>query len=248
MYPKTIKMSVVEARNGIFSAKKTVEHLSSPKIVFSNEKNNLKVLVRNKHLGQSHRDILDVLWVQKMQWEKNKYIIRFHESAILRALGITKAGRNLGFLRKKLEDIKDTGIHVKTEKKEYIFNIFDFYEKQEDGTYIVIFGEKYIEFLQGTPLFYIEKNVLKKILDEKNATIRALLRLVFSHQNYFNSHIDNILLLFFPLKKDERSRRRAKKEVLDYCNNRNFSGLKISQNGYIQADKSITKGKTCTKP
>jgi len=233
---KTVSFNTVEARNGIFSARKTVEHLSSPKVVFNDEKNNLKVLVRNKHLGQSHRDILDVLWVQKVQWGE-KFIARFHEATILRTLGISKAGRNLVFLRQKLEDIKDAGIHVKTPKKEYIFNIFDYYEKQPDGTYLIIFGEKYTEFLRDTPLFFLKKDILSLILGEKSAVVRATLRLTLSHRDFANIDMDDILLLFFPKKEEERARRRAKNELLAFCEKENFAGLRTSKNGYLQISK-----------
>lgn len=237
---KTVSFSTVEARNGIFSARKTVEHLSSPKVVFNDEKNSLKVLVRNKHLGQSHRDILDVLWAQKVEWA-DKYIVKFHESAILKALGIAKAGRNVSFLRQKLLNIKDASIHVQNAKKEYVFDFLEYYEKQSDGTYIVIFDEKYIEFLHGTPSYFLQKDVLKKILNEKSAVVRATLRLTLSHRDFANIDLDDILLLFFPRQGEERARRRAKNELLAFCENDNFAGLKMSRNGYLIISKKETK-------
>jgi hypothetical protein len=242
-----IKISTYEVRNGIFHGLSRAIPLRKPKTVFYDEKSGLRVDLRNKHLGQNHKDLLDFFWMNKGAYS-NTFALRFNESFLLKQIKISRSGRSVQLLRQKILDLIDTNIHIITPKKEYVFGIIKYYEKDINGDYIIIFDENYVAFMNENEHYFCDKVIIKKIIDEENAFIKAVLRFAFSHE-FVNIDAQKLLDIFIGNENEsqKRAQRRARKELEIFCEKSNFAGLKITKNGYLQKQKKRTKSTHMSK-
>ncbi len=243
--------SVSQMRSSIFLPYSNIESTNIYKTFVKNKNKGLffeneefKLNIRNRLLGQSHRDFLDVIFSEGLlkMTTKGQYYAEFTLYAILKKLGKSQCGKNRTWLKEKIQDLVDVVISLERLNDStnswsdiHILDQAKYSDKQK--RFIIAFNSEYINsFLNDTVINY--DNYLPSILAIKNDTIKAFIRYVLPN-DFKNAQLDFILNQL-DISEDTMTKRqfnKIKKKVRDY----NYSefGITIRETEQVMYHKQV---------
>ncbi len=151
----------------------------------------------SKPLTQTNRDILDAIAATGKAGDKDgRKAYAFDPAEVMRALGFKATHENYKWLDKKLDDMAQITMRIKTEKLEMIGHIIDFvlldYREKELPEYLKVFGKSYIwllvfseEFTKMHKQDYVlwsDPDILKQLVLIKQGYIKAIIRFCFTNR------------------------------------------------------------------
>ncbi|WP_151901294.1 hypothetical protein [Sulfurimonas hydrogeniphila] len=222
--------SVTQMRSSVFLPYSNIENTNIYKAFVKNKNKGLffqneefKLNIRNRLLGQSHRDILDVIFSQGLlkMTNKGQYYAEFTLYSILKKLGKSAGGSDRTWIKEKIQDLVDVVINL--ERLDgfsggwsdiHILDKAAYSQKQQK--YIIAFNSDYIDSFQSDIVINYNK-YLPSILAIKNDTIKAFIRYGISN-NWKNAQLDSILkeLDISEHTMSKRQFNRIKKKIKDY--------------------------------
>jgi len=222
--------SVSQMRSSVFLPYSIIENTNIYKAFVKNKNKGLffqntefKLNIRNRLLGQSHRDILDVVFslgLLKMT-NNGQYYAEFTLYFILKQLGKSHCGKNHDWLKEKIQDLVDVVISLERLSDStnswtdiHILDKAAYSDRQQK--FIIAFNSDYINSFQNDIVINYNK-YLPNILAIKNDTIKAFIRYIIPN-DFKNAQLDFILneLDISEQTMSKRQFNRIKKKIKDY--------------------------------
>ncbi|QOY52305.1 hypothetical protein [Candidatus Sulfurimonas baltica] len=186
--------SVDTTRSSIFLPYSNIQSTNTYKNFVSNgnkgsifENREYKIKIRNRLLGQSHRDILDVIFSEKLlkRTTNNEHYAEFSLYFILKKLGKSQGGKNRDFLKEKIQDLVDVVISLErfygSSNSWSDIHILDKAQySSKNNKFIIKFSSDYINSFKTDTLVNYDK-YLPAILAIRNDTIKSFVRYVLAN-------------------------------------------------------------------
>jgi hypothetical protein len=182
--------TVIQARIPIFLPLKCLSKSQSQEDI-KIENSWGEAIIQKCRLTQAHRNLLDCIFaysVIRYFDHSDTMLALFDIQDIQRKLGISPSNHN--WIKRKLLDMKDTSIIIKTKKETIYTSIvlkFKYSKIPIPGTkshyFYVLFDHDYIRFF-CEDIWMCYKSLLKEIIQIKNPTVQALIRYMLSHTKH----------------------------------------------------------------
>lgn len=198
--------SVDTTRSSIFLPYSNIESTNTYKIFVSNgnkgsvfENREYKIKLRNRLLSQQHRDLLDVIFSEKLlkRTKNNEYYSEFSLYFILKKLGKGQDGKSRAVLKEKIQDLVDVVISLErfdgSSNSWSDIHILDKAQySSKSKKFVIKFSSDYINSFKSDTIINYDK-YLPAILAIKNDTIKAFVRYALV-SNYINSQLVDMLV------------------------------------------------------
>jgi len=184
--------------------------LKRKKTIFDDGKTVIKV---DRSLNQRHRDLLSILmYEEKSDVESNgRFYIRTKLYQLAKKLGYKSPGKATNRVYEMVIDMSKTMIYVNQNNRVYNHSLIgDGYYNKEDDTYIIEIPPATAKYLIYNVGVSIPEEINQKIINIKNAQLKALVSFMLSNKRLENGIGFDTICEKIEIRNTDKSRAKSK--------------------------------------